>query len=205
MTNYLVGNAKRLFYIEDRFVNAALVNVSLMVLFGASVAPYQTSIQGIYLPVAVIGMFMLFKQAGGLLQPLLRSIDILLMAKVLLLLDVLEVATTALIPADPAVSAWVFSAMFAVQGTLAASFWIKYDVIVSKREHICYETYKVNDAFLTAAAALLGVLVTTVIQLFTTSYFVWHSLLIGVVFVANQVIWIKILQDEVSNDGKTTA
>jgi hypothetical protein len=150
-------------------------------------------------------MFMLFKQAGGLLQPLLRSIDILLMAKVLLLLDVLEVATTALIPADPAVSAWVFSAMFAVQGTLAASFWIKYDVIVSKREHICYETYKVNDAFLTAAAALLGVLVTTVIQLFTTSYFVWHSLLIGVVFVANQVIWIKILQDEVSNDGKTTA
>jgi hypothetical protein len=183
---------------QKEVIRIAMLNTFLMVLFGASILPFLTSVQGLYLSVLAISLFAMLKQAGGLVQPLLKHVKMFHLVVVLFVFDVFEVALTVALMYDPERVAFLYASMVAIQAAIATAFWIKFDTLVAKMYVDDFEDFRIKESFLTSLAAFVGVGLTSLMTwLFATSqnaYIVWHSIVIGVVFLVYQLIFLRMIK-----------
>ena len=183
---------------QNEIIRIAMLNTFLMVLFGASILPFLTSVQGLYLSVLAISLFAMLKQAGGLVQPLLKHVKMFHLVVVLFVFDVFEVALTVALMYDPERVAFLYASMVAIQAAIATAFWIKFDTLVAKMYVEDFEDFRIKESFLTSLAAFVGVGLTSLMTwLFATSqnaYIVWHSIVIGVVFLIYQLIFLRMIK-----------
>ena len=142
---------------QNEIIRIAMLNTFLMVLFGASILPFLTSVQGLYLSVLAISLFAMLKQAGGLVQPLLKHVKMFHLVVVLFVFDVFEVALTVALMYDPERVAFLYASMVAIQAAIATAFWIKFDTLVAKMYVEDFEDFRIKESFLTSLAAFVGV------------------------------------------------
>lgn len=199
---FIISNVRNFLDTGNKFFNLSLLNLFMMVLFGASLLPYQTSLQGTYLTVGVIAMFAAARTAGGLMQPILTNVSMYTLVKILFALDLVELATACTIPFDKEVSAYLFSIGMTLQGAFAIAFWIKMDAAFARIDIAAFESYRVKESVITSTAALIGAAATVVVQLLASDqYYIYHTLVIGIVFITLQLAFVQAVKQFAISEG----
>lgn len=115
------------------------------------------------------------------------------LAYILVVLDLIEVASTILLKVDPHLSAYIFSTTIALQGALASAFYIKLDVLIADKYKEHFADFQVASSFWSSVAVFIGMGLTSLIQLIYPESIV-HCLILGTVFILYQFRYLTYLR-----------
>ncbi len=128
------------------------------------VMPYITKLEGTHLPVFMISFYMLLGASDGIIQPLFKKIKIYNIYLFVILLDLIQIATYALVWTNMVIFTYAILTVFTLQ---AITFEIsRVHTIDFMKEEIAIKDYLMLRSFIVSSAIISGSLSAMVLDYF---------------------------------------
>jgi len=139
------------------------------------VMPFITKLEGTHLPVFMISFYMLLGASDGLIQPLFKKVRIYRIYLFVIVLDLIQIASYALIWTDIVIFTYAILSIFTLQ---AITFEIsRVHTIDFMKEEIAIKDYLMLRSFIVSSAIIIGSLSAMVLDYFSIELSMILSLL----------------------------
>ncbi|MBU0632172.1 hypothetical protein KKA17_05985 [bacterium] len=171
---------------KSRFVRIQSLVLFIITYIDWTILPFITKLEGTYLPVCMISIFMLIGALDGFIQPLFKNIRIYHIYMFSILLDIVQIFSYMVFSASVLVFTYIMLSIFTVQG-ITFEIARVHTVDFMQDEDVELKEYLMIRSFIISAAIISGGISSIVFDYFKTDLnvlLIYLSVLgiVGIVF-----------------------
>lgn len=141
------------------------------------IMPFIAKLEGLYLPVFMISLYMLIGAADGLIQPLFKKVKIHHIYLFVIMLDLIQIGSYALAWSDIIIFTYVILSIFTLQ---AITFEIsRVHTVDFMKEEIEIKEYLILRSFIVSVAIIAGALSAMILDYFGVKLEITLAILAG--------------------------
>ncbi len=150
---------------KSRFVRIQSLVLFIITYVDWTILPFVTKLEGTYLPVYMISIFMLVGALDGFVQPLFKNIRIYHIYLFSIILDIVQIASYTLFSSSVLVFTYIILSIFTIQG-ITFEIARVHNLDLMQEEDLELRDYLMIRSFIISGAIIAGALSSIVLDYF---------------------------------------